>query len=265
MYVVAGIDVGSGTTKALLLDEERKVLGKGVTKTVANFPQVAREALNAALKEAGVQEEDINYIATTGLGRYAIPFRDIQVTDITSGARGAAFLFPGTKCVLDIGSQSTRAVKVSDGGRVKVFRTNDKCAAGSGSFIEKAAKYLEVTLEEVGTLSLMSQEPVPISSVCAVLAESEIINQVSAGKKVEDILRGVHDSLADRSLALLKRVGLEEELTLIGGVAKQEGMVKILAEKAKMKVNVSQEPEFAAALGAALLALDRLKKKKAAK
>ena len=262
MYIVAGIDVGCGSTKALLLDEERKVLGKGLARTVANFPQVAREALDAALKEAGTKEEDINYIATTGLGRYAIPFRDIQITDITSGAKGAAFLFPGTKSVLDIGAQNTRAIKVSDTGRVKVFRTNDKCAAGSGSFVEKAAKYLEVSLEEVGTLSLMSQEPQAISSVCAVLAESEIINHVSAGKKVEDILKGVHSSLADRALSLLKRVGLEEELTLIGGVAKQAGMVEILAEKAKMKVNVSSEPEFVAALGAALLALDRLKKKK---
>ena len=262
MFIVAGIDVGSGTTKAVILDGEKNVIGKGQARTIANFAQVAQEALNAALKEAGLDQGELDYIATTGLGRYSVPFRDIQITDITCGARGAAFLFPGTKCVLDIGSQSTRAIKVQDGGRVKAFRANDKCAAGSGSFLEKAAKYLEVSLEEIGELSLASQEPQPISSVCAVLAESEIINHVSAGKKVEDILRGVHISLAERSLALLKRVGLEEELTLIGGVAKQSAMIKVLEEKCKMKVNVSEGPEYVAALGAALLGLGRLKKKR---
>jgi predicted CoA-substrate-specific enzyme activase len=162
--------------------------------------------------------------------------------------------------VLDIGAQSTRALRVSDAGKVLEFRTNDKCAAGAGGFIERAAKYLEVAVEQVGDLSMSAKKPQTISSVCAVLAESEIINHVSSGETVEDILRGVHNSLASRALALLKRAGLEEEVTFVGGVARQKGMVRALEETLKKKVNVSVEPEMVGAIGAALLALKRLEK-----
>lgn len=263
MLKIAGIDLGAGSTKAVILDEERNLLGWGSARTIANFSEVAKQALEAALKDAGISQEEVSYVATTGLGRYSVPFRDIQITDITCGARGAFFLYPKTRCVLDIGSQSTKAIRVSDTGRVTVFRSNEKCAAGSGSFLEKAAKYLEVDLHDIGIMSLNSKSPQPISSVCAVLAESEIINHVSEGKSVEDILKGVHVSLADRARALLKRVGLEEELTLIGGVAKQAGMVKVMEERAGMKVNIPHEPEYVAALGAALLGLERAKKVRA--
>lgn len=260
MLVVAGIDVGSRTTKAVVLDEARRVLGSGRTRTRPDFPRVAAEALGQALAQAGLSEGDLAYTATTGFGRYNVPFRHIQITDITCGARGAAFLFPGTACVLDIGSQSTRAIRVREGGRVKEFRTNDKCAAGAGGFIERAARYLEVGLEEVGQLSLQADSPQPISSVCAVLAESEIINHMTAGVSVENILRGIHLSLANRALALLKRVGLEPELTFIGGVARQAGMVRALEETAGIVVNLPAEPELVGALGAALLGLGRAQK-----
>jgi predicted CoA-substrate-specific enzyme activase len=149
---------------------------------------------------------------------------------------------------------------VLESGKVREFRTNDKCAAGAGGFIERAAKYLEVKIEEVGDLSLQADKPQTISSVCAVLAESEIINHVTNGQTVENILYGVHQSLASRALALMKRVGLEEEVTFVGGVARQKGMVKALEETLKRKVNVSVEPEMVGALGAALLALRRLEK-----
>lgn len=260
MLVVAGIDIGSRMTKAIILDQDRQILGKGSARTRPDFPRVAYEALDQALTEAGIVESDLAYTATTGFGRYNVPFRDIQITDITCGARGAASLFPGTTCVLDIGSQSTRAIRVREGGKVKEFRTNDKCAAGAGGFIERAARYLEVGLEEVGRLSLEADSPQPISSVCAVLAESEIINHMTAGASVENILRGIHLSLANRALALLKRVGLEPELTFIGGVARQEGMVKALEETVGMAVNVPREPELVGALGAALLGLGRAEK-----
>jgi len=184
----------------------------------------------------------------------------VQITEITCVARGAAFLFPKTHCVLDIGAQSTRAIRVHDGGKVREFRTNDKCAAGAGGFIERAAKYLEVKVEEVGELSIKADKPETISSVCAVLAESEIINHVSSGGTVENIIRGVHISLASRALALIKRAGLEDEVTFVGGVARQKGMVKALEDTLKRKVNVDAEPEMAGALGAALLALRRLEK-----
>jgi predicted CoA-substrate-specific enzyme activase len=260
MNYVAGIDMGSRMTKAVILDERRQVLGTGSVRTRPDFPQVAQEALEAALADADLGRDEITYTATTGFGRFNIPFRDIQITDMTCGARGATFLFPGTTCVLDIGCQSTRAIRVREGGRVKEFKTNDKCAAGAGGFIERAARYLEVGLPEIGDLSLKADNPQSISSVCAVLAESEIINHMTAGVSVPNILRGIHLSLANRALALLKRVGLAPELTFIGGVARQAGMIRALEETVGIKVNVPTEPELVGALGAALLGLLRAEK-----
>ncbi len=260
MVFVAGIDMGAKSTKVIILDDERKVRGMSAVRTRPDFPGVAKEALGLALQQAGFEERDLSYIATTGFGRYNVPFRDVQITEITCVARGAAFLFPQTHCVLDIGAQSTRAIRIQDGGKVREFRTNDKCAAGAGGFIERAAKYLEVKIEEVGELSLQANKPQTISSVCAVLAESEIINHVTNGQTVENILYGVHQSLASRALALMKRAGLEDEITFVGGVARQKGMVKALEETLKKKVNVNDEPEMVGALGAALLALRRLEK-----
>lgn len=260
MDFVAGIDIGAKSTKVVILDGEKKIRAKSAVKTRVDFPGVAKEALTLALKQAGLQEKDLNYIATTGFGRYNVPFRDIQITDITCVARGAVFLFPKTRSVLDIGAQSTRAIRVTETGKVREFRTNDKCAAGAGGFVERAAKYLETTIDKVGELSIQATQPQTISSVCAVLAESEIINHVSTGESVENILRGVHNSLASRALALLKRAGLEDEITFVGGVAWQQGMVKALEETLKKKINVYENPEMVGALGAALLALRRLEK-----
>lgn len=260
MVFVAGIDVGGKSTKVIILDDARKVRGQAVVKTRPDFPALAREALDIALKQAGLQASDLSYIATTGFGRYNVPFRDNQITEITCVARGAAFLFPKTHSVLDIGAQSTRAVRVAEDGKVRDFRTNDKCAAGAGGFVERAAKYLEVSIDDVGELSVQADKPQTISSVCAVLAESEIINHVSAGESVQNILRGVHNSLASRAMALMKRAGLEDEITFAGGVARQKGMVQALEQALKRKVNVAKEPEMIGALGAALLGLRRLEK-----
>jgi len=260
MDLVAGIDVGSKSTKAVILDGDKKIRGESNVRTRIDFPAVAQEALDKALAQAGLGQDAVDYIATTGFGRYNVPFRDVQITDITSVARGAVFLFPTANCVLDIGAQSTRAIKVLPSGKVKDFRTNDKCAAGAGGFIERAAKYLEVPVEEVGELSMRADQPKTISSVCAVLAESEIINHVSSGESVENILRGVHNSLSSRALSLLRRVGMEDEITFVGGVARQAGMVTALSETVQKKVNVSEKPDMVGALGAALMALNRLQK-----
>ncbi len=263
MISVAGIDLGSSTTKCVVLDEEQRVRGRGLTRTLADFERVAREALAQALAEAGVACEDLHYVATTGLGRYSVALRDLQITDLTCGARGAHFLFPSAGYVLDMGAQSTRAVRLGDGGRVKAFHMNEKCAAGSGGFLERAAKYLEVSVDQIGALAMQSTQPQPISSVCAVLAESEIINHVSDGKRVEDILRGIHESLADRSLGQLRRVGASGEVAFIGGVALQESMVRAAQEKWKLTVHVPKEPQYTTALGAALLGLRRIQKLRA--
>jgi predicted CoA-substrate-specific enzyme activase len=260
MAYVAGIDIGSRGTKAVILDESRRVCGTALVKTRPDFPGVAKEAMEQALAKAGGRMEDVKYVTTTGLGRYNIPFRDLQITDITCAARGAEFLFPNTACVLDVGGQSTRAIRLREGGKVKEFKSNDKCAAGSGGFLERAAHYLEINLDQLGPLSMGAEKPTMISSVCAVLAESEIINLVSEGQSVENIIRGIHNSLASRSKALLARVGLEDEVTFVGGVARQNGMVKALKDTIGRQVNVSDEPDMVAALGAALLAHQRLQK-----
>ncbi len=191
-------------------------------------------------------------------GRVNVPFRNLQITEITCAARGAAFLFPNSKCVLDVGAQSTRAIKLRENGRVKEFKSNDK--SGSGGFLERAAVYLEIPVEKLGSLSLGAKNPQNISSVCAVLAESEIINHVSSGQTIENIILGVHNSLASRSKGLLARVGLDGEVTFVGGVARQSGMVEALKEAIGQKVNVSDDPDLVGAIGAALLALQRYQK-----
>lgn len=281
MRIVAGIDSGSGFTKAVIIGERESnrppaILGRGICRTGVNMDQSARRALDAAIAHGRI-ESDVSYVASTGFGRYGITFRDIQITEITSGARGAHYLQPTASLVLDIGSQSTRAVSLKENGKVRSFKTNDKCAAGSGSFIQRAAKYLEVRIEDVGELALRAMNPQPISSVCAVLAESEIINLVSTGLSVEDIMRGIYDSLADRAALLLKRVEahprngrqqtastveprLKEpqgEMLFIGGVATQRGMVKALQDRLENEVIVPPDCEYVCALGAALLGLKR--------
>jgi|ERR1051326_253951 predicted CoA-substrate-specific enzyme activase len=263
MLYVAGIDSGSAFTKAVIIrqrdpDHLPAVLGYASTRTGVNMDESARRALEAAIEGARLRSGDVSYIATTGFGRYGISFRDVQITEITSGARGAYYLHPQPALVLDIGSQSTRAISLRDAGKVRAFKTNDKCAAGSGSFIQRAAKYLQIEIDQVGELALSSENPQPISSVCAVLAESEIINLVSMGLGVEDIMRGIYDSLADRAALLLKRVGKGERLVFIGGVATQRGMVKALEDRLKMPIVVPPQCEYVCALGAALLGLNRL-------
>ncbi len=281
MYHVAGIDSGSGFTKAVIIRQFEKdrppmVLSRASTRTGADIEQAARTALDEAIDRARINPAEVSYVAATGFGRYGISFRDIQITEITSAARGAFYLNPQTRVVLDIGSQSTRAVGLRDAGRVRAFKTNDKCAAGSGSFIQRAAKYLQVGIEDVGELALNSENAQPISSVCAVLAESEIINHVSTGVGIEDILRGIYDSLADRAALLLKRVEKHQriggaaqsevsisenasgEMMFIGGVATQRGMVKALEQHLERKVHVPTDCEYVCALGAALLGLRRM-------
>ncbi len=258
--IIAGVDIGTRSTKVALIDGEGKVLATSVTRTRPPLADLVHDAIDAAVQSARATFSDVRYVATTGFGRSSYPERDLQLTDVTAAAYGAAHLFPATCCVIDIGAQSSRAVKIDPGGRVREFKSNDKCAAGAGGFVERAARYLETTLEEVGNLSLAAQTPVTISSVCAVLAESEIINHVSQGESTNDILRGVHDSLAERAVLLLKRIGIASEITLVGGMGRQAGMLRALEQALEQPVNVAAEPEIASALGAALLGKRRLEK-----
>ena len=269
MYTAA-IDIGTGFTKAVILNVAPPpsaagegagptIIGRGRVKTGVDLDGAAGRALAHAVADAGLAASDIAYTATTGFGRYGFAARDIQITEITSAAAGAHLLFPQSNVVLDIGNQATRAIALTPEGKVKAFKTNDKCAAGSGSFIVRAAKYLQVSIEDVGNLALNANNPQPISSVCAVLAESEIINLVSAGTSIEDILRGIYDSLAERAATLLRRAGLGSELTFIGGVARQRGMVKALESRLGIAVHVPEDCDLVCAIGAAVLGSRRVR------
>jgi len=262
MAYIAGIDLGAGATKTVIIDHERSVLGKGLTRTQADFEAVARTSMEAACEEAGIKRGQVDYIAASGLGRYSFAGRDVQITDLTCAARGAHTLFPDARFVLDMGAQSTRAIALRDGGKVKSFRTNEKCAAGSGGFLERVARYLEVPLSQLGTISLEAKEPQPISSVCAVLAESEIINHVSEGKSVADIVCGAHESLAGRAYSQLKMIGFDDKVVFIGGVATQEGMVIACRTKFGGTLYLPEHPAFVVALGAAVLGLRRFEKRR---
>ncbi len=261
MSITAGIDIGAGTTKSVLMDDQGSVLVRSSIRTGPLLEKAAGSAFQEVLTAEGLSRDQIAYVATTGYGRYAFPARDLQITEITCHARGARLLFPKTRCVLDIGAQSSRAMRIDENGRVIKFRMNDRCAAGAGRFLERVAKALEMELSELAEASLRSTDPQPISSICAVLAESEVINHVTQGKKAEDIVMGAHLSIADRVLALLRQVGVEEEITLTGGLSMNPGMVKALEMKLGGPVNLSPESQYAGAMGAAFLGHWRLERR----
>lgn len=263
IYVLtAGIDVGTRNTKVVVMEEGAKILAKTVLKTSFDFNKTAREAFTAALSIAGLGEKEIDYIVATGFGRYRVEFRDINVTDITAHSRGAKALFPNTKSILDIGAGNSRAAKVDEKGRVVKFRSTEKCAAGGGGFLEKIAFYTGFDVSEIGEVALRSKNPVPISTVCSVFAESEVINLVTQEVPMEDILMGAHLSVAGRVLTTLKQVGIEPEVTLTGGLVLNPAIPKVLEEKLGLKVNASSELFYAGAIGAAYLGYRRLLKKR---
>lgn len=255
---VAGVDVGSTQTKAVILDGRRRILGRALVDTGAKLNEAARQAFHQALKEAGLPEAAVACTVGTGYGRFRIEFGDRQVTEISCHARGAVFLFPSTRTVLDMGGQDTKAIRVGPQGEVLDFCMNDKCSAGTGRFLGAASAALDIPLGELGSLALTARNPVTITTTCTVFAESEILGWLARGRKLEDILLGVHVAIASRSLSLLRRVGIEPELTFTGGVARNAAMVALIQEMAGVPVNVSEESHFCGALGAALFALDAL-------
>ncbi len=260
MTITAGIDVGSTYIKAILLDERRCILGRDIRPTGFRLAESARSAFQECLKQACLEEADVRYVVATGIGRHQVEFKDLHVTDLTSTARGAGFLFPGTRTVLDVGGQTMKASRVDETFQVLSFRLNDKCAAGSGAFLEKTARYMGFTTDEIGPLALTSKEPVPISGVCAVFAESEVINHLSLGTSPSDIMQGAIESLTGRSVQLMKRVKGEAEYTLIGGILHFESMGRAVRKQLNSAVNVPEPGtvQYVAALGAAILGHRRL-------
>jgi len=263
MSYSAGIDVGSTYTKALILDADRRIAGRAMEATGFRLAEVATRCLDRAVADAGIARADVRYVVATGFGRHQTTIGDVKVTDLTAAARGSQLLFPGTRTVLDVGGQTMKASRLDDLAKVKSFRLNDKCAAGTGAFLEKTARYMGFSTEEIGPLVATSKEPVPISGVCAVFAESEVINHLSQGTAPADIMHGAVVSLVGRSVQLMKRVRMEPEFTLIGGILRFERMVGVVREHLDAEVNVPDGDlvQFVPALGAALLGLRQLEKK----
>ncbi|MGH2606239.1 MAG: acyl-CoA dehydratase activase [Anaerolineales bacterium] len=258
MAYAAGVDVGSTQTKAVLIDERRRIVARSLIDTGANVVKAAETAYVEALRNGNLREEEIEYVVGTGYGRYRVTFGDTQVTEISCHARGAAHMFPGTRSVVDMGGQDTKAIRVGVDGEVLDFCMNDKCAAGTGRFLGAAAAALGIGLDQLGPTALRADKPVKISTTCTVFAESEVVSWLAKGKKIEDILLGVHESIVGRTLGLMRRVGIEREVTFTGGVARNRAVVEVLQAALGHAMNVSEESHFMGGLGAALFAMDTI-------
>ena len=258
MRYAAGVDVGSTQTKAIIVDEQKRIVARSLTDTGAYLVRAADRAFQTALDEAGLSRSEVEQVIGTGYGRFKVEFGDAQVTEISCHAKGAWALIPATRTVIDIGGQDTKAIKVSDRGEVLDFAMNDKCAAGSGRFLTNSAEAVGLQVSEMGERSMAAKQPVRLSTVCTIFVESDILQYLAQGKKVEDILAGVHGSIAARTVALVRRVGAESEVTFTGGVSRNVGIVKAVEGKLAMHVNVSPDSHYTGALGAAIFAMERV-------
>ena len=251
--VVAGIDVGSLSAEAVLLKDGR-VVTFSIIPTGADSRKAAEKALTAAMESAGLQFDDLAVIVATGYGRISIPFAHKRITEITCHGRGAFYLDPAVRTVIDIGGQDSKVIRLNQQGKVLDFAMNDKCAAGTGRFLEVMATALEVELENLAALSDQAVRAISISSTCTVFAETEVVSLLAGGADRAEIARGLHESIAARTSSLVYRVGLDEAVMMTGGVAKNSAVVKALEEKLQLRIIVPPEPQIAGALGAALLA-----------
>lgn len=251
--ITAGIDIGSITTKAAVM-AEGKIRGTRVIFTGYNAEQAGTKVYEELLAELGVEKSDIRRIVSTGYGRNSVKFMDKAMTEIICHGAGAHYLNPRARSVIDIGGQDSKAIVLDEKGKVKNFAMNDKCAAGTGRFLEVMARALEVDLDGFGALSLRAGDPSRISSLCTVFAESEVISLISKGEKRENIIAGIHESIAARIAAMANRLRIAPLVVMTGGVAKNIGVVKALERKIGMAVEVSEYAQVNGAIGAAFLA-----------
>ena len=260
MRIAAGVDVGSTQTKAVVMAENgsREILARALVDTGANVRKAAENAFLAACHSAGVAAPDVGFVVGTGYGRYNISFGNTQMTEISCHARGAHFVYPSTRTVIDMGGQDSKAISVGGDGQVMDFVMNDKCAAGTGRFLANAADVMGIGLDEIGPLSLRASRPVRITTVCTVFVESDILSYLAQGKKAEDILGGVHLAIAKRTLSLARRVPIEPQITMTGGVARNSGMVRALEDVLGTTMQISPDAHFMGAIGAAVFALEKM-------
>ena len=250
MYTM-GVDIGSASSKAVILKDGKDVLAAEVVQ-VGTGSTGPKKAMEMAFEKSGVKEEEIDFIIATGYGRFSLEDADKQMSEISCHAK---------RTIIDIGGQDAKVIRLDNKGGIKQFFMNDKCAAGTGRFIEVMARVLETTLDEMATLDEQAEDTAPISSTCTVFAESEVISQLSKGTDRKSIARGVHMSVASRACGLAYRAGLEKDIVFTGGVAKNAGVVRAVSSVLKTDVIVAPNPQTTGALGAALFAYEAATKK----
>jgi predicted CoA-substrate-specific enzyme activase len=257
--IVSGVDVGSRTTCALIL-KGNEIVSHSLINTGAKSALTSRKAVDQALESAGITLEDLDYTIGCGYGRFLVPFANENVTEIWCHARGAHWFFPTARTILDMGGQDCKAIRVGPNGDHTNFIMNDKCAAGTGRFLELMADVLGFRLEDIGEMSLNSKNPIKISSMCAVFAKSEVRSLVRRRVDKIDILAGLHEAISGRVHSLLKRVGIEKDFVITGGIANNIAVVRKMEEKVGLNALIPDEPQIVGALGAALLAREKASK-----
>jgi len=255
--VICGVDIGSLSTKAVLMEND-EVVAWSIVPTGPDSVESAERAVGTVLGEAGLDPGDIGYTVATGYGRANVAFADKTISEISCHAAGSHWSFPDVRTILDMGGQDCKAIRCDENGRISNFIMNDKCAAGTGRYLERVADTLGLALEEIGPLSLEAvDEVLSVGSNCVVFAEGDIIRLRRAGKKTNDILAGATDAIVGRIVELLERVGVEPQLCISGGVAKNLGVVRRVEQRLWLRARIAQEPQIMGALGAALLAPTR--------
>ncbi|NOQ54864.1 MAG: CoA activase [Thermoplasmata archaeon] len=257
MAITAGIDAGAKNTKVIILRED-EIVGRGTNPTGFDQSDAVEKAFVMALEEAGITREQVDRIVATGAGRKAVHLAQGNVTEVTADARGANRLMPSARTVIDVGAEEGRGISVDERGVLVDSAVNEKCAAGAGAFTEAMARALEIPLEDIGELSLQSTKSIDMNAQCTVFAESELVTLVHSNTATADIARSVHDAISSRITSMVRRVGLEPDVMLIGGVGYNVGFKKSLEEDLGMGVTVPEYPEYVTALGAAIIAKEQL-------
>lgn len=256
MYV--GIDAGASATKAVIINKEREIVSYSIVPSGINFKVSSEKALRKALETSHLSLKDILYIVSTGYGRAMVNAKATS-SEIICVSRGVHKLFPSVRTVIDVGGQDSKAIRIDEDGRVLNFVMNDKCAAGTGRFLEVMSNILGKPISDLSILHFKSLKPVKISSTCTVFAESEVISHVSKGSEIEDVIAGLHQAIAERVYNMSSRIGFEKDVAFTGGVAKNQGFVDALSKKIGSNPISPEEPQIICALGAALAAIKKHK------
>jgi benzoyl-CoA reductase subunit D len=254
--ITAGIDCGAKNTKTIII-KDGEIIGKGTVLTGFDQEKAVADSLVEAIQDAGISKEDIQRICGTGSGKDAVKMADDDVNDIKAMSKGAHFFFPNARTVADIGAEEGRAAKLDENGNPEDFAINEKCAAGAGAFIEAMARALEVTIGEMGPLCLQSDKEIPMNAQCAIFAESEVVGLIHAGTDKADISKAIHDSMASRIVSMIRRIGVNQDVAMLGGVGYNPGFMDAMLRELEVdKIYIPDEPEFGAAVGAAVVAAE---------